>query len=551
MHQINFQNESTVNAEPGQSLLQVALKNGLPHIHACGGNARCSTCRVMVHEGVEHCLPRNPAEQAMADRKGLEPNIRLACQTTVTGPVRVRRLVLDDADLEVAVAHGSVTTGREARIAILFSDVREFTRFSESQMPYDVVHVINRYFRRMGEIVLAHEGFIDKYVGDGLMALFGLNEPDPQKSCRDAIGAGLAMIDALADLNTYLKRTFNTTFGIGVGIHFGAVVIGQVGHPRKMQFTAIGDAVNTASRVESATKDAAVGLLVSDSVRQHLAAFLDTGVEVDAALKGKAGTHRLYEVLSLRPDPNERSFPIGISRLARRALRTVITRRRAPQFLRLAYHDAMTLDPAAAKGGANGSIRFPVELARPENRGLADAANALAPIKVQFPELSWADLIALAGAMAIAQCNGPEIHVPLGRTDAAEPSPEGRLPGRNMAITELKACFASMGLGTRDLVALSGAHTLGRVDGVPFTDNPFTFSNGYHKTLMKRQAAGKAHLLATDNALLSCPECQALVEQYAIDQDLFFRDFAAGYRRMTMIGTALKDEPPPPGLHTV
>lgn len=542
MFNINFQNETAIPGEPGPTILQQALKAGLPHIHACGGNARCSTCRVMVHEGLEHCCPRNPAEQAMAERKGFEANIRLACQTTVTGPVRVRRLVLDDADLEVAVAQGSVTTGREARIAILFSDVREFTRFSETQMPYDVVHVINRYFRRMGEIVLGHDGFIDKYVGDGLMALFGLNEPDPAKACRDAIAAGLDMIAALADLNTYLKRTFGTTFGIGVGIHYGPVVIGQVGHPRKMQFTAIGDAVNTASRVESATKEAGVGLLVSEAVRQHLAPFLETGNEIDCALKGKAGTHRLFEVLALKPDPAELASPAGLARLARRALRGVVTRRKAPQFLRLAYHDAMTLDPAAARGGADGSIRLPEELARPENRGLADAAGTLAPIKLLFPELSYADLVALAGAMAVAQCNGPDIPVVLGRKDSDTPGPEGRLPRRDMSIVELKACFASMGLSTRDLVALSGAHTLGRVDGVPFTDNPFTFTNSYYKTLMKRQAAGKAHLLATDQALLACPECQALVEQYAMDQDLFFRDFAAGYRRMTIIGTGLRED---------
>jgi len=141
----------------------------------------------MVHDGLENCVARNEAEQTMADRKGMEPNVRLACQTRITGPVRVRRLVLDDADLEVAVAAGSITTGKESKIAVLFSDLREFTRFSESQLPYDVVHIVNRYFRRMGEVVLANDGFIDKYVGDGLMALFGLSDSDGVKACRDAV----------------------------------------------------------------------------------------------------------------------------------------------------------------------------------------------------------------------------------------------------------------------------------------------------------------------------------------------------------------------------
>lgn len=545
MARITFQNESVFDEDDHNlTLLQMALKRGLQHIHACGGNARCSTCRVMVHEGVENCQPRNPAEETMAQRKGLDPNVRLACQTKVTGPVRVRRLVLDDADLEIAIAAGSITTGREARIAILFSDVREFTSFSESHLPYDVVHVINRYFRRMGEVILANDGFIDKYVGDGLMALFGLNENDPKKACRDAVSAGLAMLDSLQDLNAYLKKNFGTTFGIGVGIHYGPAVIGNIGHPRRMQFTAMGDTVNTASRVESVTKTAGVSILVSNAVRVVIGGELQTGTEVEIPLKGKEGTHHLYEVIGIKPDPAERSTPQAAARAVRRALRTVVTRRRAPQFLRLAYHDAMTFDRAKNLGGANGSIRFDAELARPENRGLADTAASLHVIKSAFPEVSWADLIAIAGALAVTQCNGPEIPVPVGRADASDASPPGLLPDRNMTIDQLKARFLEMGLGSRDLVALSGAHTLGRVEGVPFTDNPFTFTNSYYKQLLKRRADAKAHMLPTDRALLDDPDCQSIVEMYALDQEAFFRDFAAAYRRMTIVGTGLREDAP-------
>jgi adenylate cyclase len=541
MPKITFQNEQSIEEEDANlTLLQIALKHGLPHIHACGGNARCSTCRVMVHDGLEHCDARNEAEAKMASRKGFEQSVRLACQTKVCGPVRVRRLVLDDADLEVAIASGGLTTGREAKVAILFSDVREFTRFSETHLPYDVVHVINRYFRRMGEVILAHDGLIDKYVGDGLMALFGVNDPSPAKACREAVSAGLAMLESLGDLNEYLKRNFGAAFGIGVGVHYGTAVLGQIGHPRKMQFTAMGDSVNTAARIESATKEAGVGLLVSAEVREHLAAFLETGAEPDLALKGKAGTHKLFEVLALKPDLTERTTPEGLTRAAKRALRSVISRRNAPQFLRLAYHDAMTWDPATRMGGANGSIRRPEELARPENRGLADAVKSLTQVKTVFPELSWADLIAIAGALAVAQCSGPEITVPLGRKDVDGLSPEGRLPGRNMNTEQLKERFLSMGLGWRELVALSGAHTLGRVEGVPFTDNPFTFTNSYYKNLMNRRAGAKAHMLDSDRSLLDCAECKAIVQGYAMDQELFFRDFAAAYVQMTLIGTGIR-----------
>src|SRR5258707_13363466 len=97
MARITYQNEITVEEDNlALTLLQVSLKNGIPHVHACGGNARCSTCRVMVLQGLENVLPRNDDEQHLARKKGLEDAIRLACQTHVAGPVRIRRLVLDD-----------------------------------------------------------------------------------------------------------------------------------------------------------------------------------------------------------------------------------------------------------------------------------------------------------------------------------------------------------------------------------------------------------------------------------------------------------------------
>src|SRR5260370_25459089 len=126
-------------------LLVISLNHGILHVHACGGHARCSPWRVMIRDGRENALPRNPAEEHLASLKGLEPNVRLACQTHVVGPVRIRRLVLDDKDIQIAVAEESKSSGREEHLAILFSDIRDFTPFSEQNLPYDVVHMLNRY----------------------------------------------------------------------------------------------------------------------------------------------------------------------------------------------------------------------------------------------------------------------------------------------------------------------------------------------------------------------------------------------------------------------
>jgi adenylate cyclase len=287
--------------DPDLTLLQISLKHGIPHVHECGGYARCSTCRVMVHAGLENVLPRNGEERLLAERKAFEDNVRLACQTRVTGPVRIRRLVLDAKDVELVHSEPGGACAREQNLAILFSDVRDFTPLAEANLPYDVNHMLNRYFLAAGEAVLQNDGVIDKYIGDGMMALFGLSGGGPTEVCLRAVRAGLRILENLAELNGFLRRAFGVEFGTRIGIHFGEVVTGHIGHPSKMQFTAIGDAVNIASRIESAVKGTAASLLISAAVYEHVRDHVRLGVEVERELKGKQGTYRLYEVVGLRP----------------------------------------------------------------------------------------------------------------------------------------------------------------------------------------------------------------------------------------------------------
>jgi adenylate cyclase len=171
-------------------------------------------------------------------------------------------------------------------------------------MPYDVVHLLNRYFLVMGDAVLENGGTIDKYIGDGLMALFGVEGGEPRDLCLAAVRAGLRMLENLAHLNRYLKEHFEVEFHVRIGIHFGEVVVGRMGHPRDMQYTAIGDPVNMASRIESAVKGTGANLLISEAVHAQVKDDVRTGVVTEAELKGKHGLHRLYEVVDLvrRPD---------------------------------------------------------------------------------------------------------------------------------------------------------------------------------------------------------------------------------------------------------
>ncbi|MCC6972334.1 MAG: hypothetical protein IT434_19130, partial [Phycisphaerales bacterium] len=183
---------------------------------------------MMIIDGIEYCAPRNAKEQAMADRLAFSPEIRLACQTLVSGEVKLRRLVLDDEDIalndQTAPGREPGAVGAEKRIAILFSDIRGFTTFSEARPAYDVIHVLNRYFHLVGHAITEYGGYIDNYMGDGIMALFGVD--DVPEAPQRAIRAGLAMLELVEKFKPYMQMTYGRTFDIGIGIHYGEAVVG-------------------------------------------------------------------------------------------------------------------------------------------------------------------------------------------------------------------------------------------------------------------------------------------------------------------------------------
>ena len=206
----------------------------------------------------------------------------------------------------------------------------------------------------------------------------------------------------------------------------------------------------------------------------------------------------------------------------------------APAHVRLAFHDAGTYDAATQTGGAHGTTRLRDELQRADNTGWGQVCfELLHEVKLAYAEVSWADLIAIAGAAAIVKCGGPVIEVGLGRTDGDEPAPPHRLPGGYEGAGMLKRIFARMGLGPRELVALSGAHSLGHSQRRPFTPEPLVFSNRYFRQLMAQR---EIVLLGTDTALLDDPELRPFVELYAADNERFLADFADAYTRLTWLG---------------
>jgi adenylate cyclase len=292
----------TVPFDGDANLLETLVASGIPITHLCGGRARCSTCRVRVSEGLEGMsLPTAP-ETEMAQRLDFPDEIRLACQATVSSPVTLRRLVLDQADAELASQIGSHglhgPIGREVDVAVLFADVAGFTTIAEALPPYDVIHMLNRFFSGAGEVVEANGGRIDNYIGDAILALFGI-EPQPQPTVA-AIRSGLGLLDVARDLNHYVERIYGRQFKIRIGVDFGEVVFGLLGAEGTARETAIGDVVNVASRLQAANKEVGTEMLVSSSVFNGCSAQIDFGRSFDLDLRGKVGRVRAHEVLGVK-----------------------------------------------------------------------------------------------------------------------------------------------------------------------------------------------------------------------------------------------------------
>lgn len=202
MHKVTyFQSVTVENVPDGRTLLDVSIRQRIPHHHQCGGQARCTTCRVQILDGISRVSAPNEWEQEVASRRGWDEFTRLGCQTKVHGNVTIRLLVRNPQDiivLDFDELHGAGPgEGKEIEAAILFSDIRNFTTFAQRNLPYDVVHMLNHHFTAVTEPVLNNSGVVDKYIGDGVLAAFGVRRKSAATTCKNAVRAALLMQDTV------------------------------------------------------------------------------------------------------------------------------------------------------------------------------------------------------------------------------------------------------------------------------------------------------------------------------------------------------------------
>ncbi len=292
-----------IEVEANESILSASLRAGITHAHACGGKGQCSTCRVVIESGIENCPNRNALEETMAQQLHFSPNIRLACQTKPTGSVKIRRLILNEEDFKVtdslfsSMETGFASIGEVKEVAILFADIRGFTPITEKLLPFDVVYVLNHYFRSVNRAITAYDGQIVNYMGDGLLALFGIRgKPNPALR---AATAALAMLIEVEELKKKFIELYQIEFDIGIGIHYGKSIIGSLS-TKPGDLHIIGDAINLASRIETATKEYKVKILISDTIFHLIKDEVKIGRKFEGVeIKGKTGTYNLLELIGL------------------------------------------------------------------------------------------------------------------------------------------------------------------------------------------------------------------------------------------------------------
>jgi class 3 adenylate cyclase len=189
--------------------------------------------------------------------------------------------------------------GAEKNVTVLFSDIRNFTGMSEEMTPQQVVAFLNDYFTEMVDAVFEHGGVLDKFLGDGLMAVFGSVTDDPGHA-RNAVLAALRMKALLAKINGVRSMSAKPPIAIGIGIHTDDVIVGNIGSRKRLEYTVVGDGVNTSSRLQALNKEFGTTILISETTYQAVQGDFECRQMPDTHLRGKTKDLKIYEVVSMK-----------------------------------------------------------------------------------------------------------------------------------------------------------------------------------------------------------------------------------------------------------
>jgi adenylate cyclase len=285
---LSYGNGRRIRVPKGLSVLEASLRYRLPHASVCGGRARCSTCRIRII-GDCNALPAPSAREAFVlNRVGAtDPAIRLACQLRPNADLSFFQLFMPHAMSANAHAAHPQHIGQERYLVSMFVDMRGSTRLAEQRLPFDTVFIVNRFLNAVSQAVVECGGQPNQFVGDGELALFGMRT-SPQVACRQALRAAALIAANVEELNRFLSHDLHEPIRFGIGIHGGEVIIGDIGYRDHIVFTALGDAVNVAARLQDMTKTLGCEAIISDEVRIMAGLSPNDLTELDVAIRGRA-----------------------------------------------------------------------------------------------------------------------------------------------------------------------------------------------------------------------------------------------------------------------
>jgi adenylate cyclase len=277
-----------VRVPKGLSILETSLRFNIPHASVCGGRARCSTCRVRVVSD-RGALPRPSGREAFVLARvgaSANPAIRLACQLRPQTDVAVIPVLPANVGADFVRNRSRVNIGEERYIVSMFVDMRGSTKFAEARLPFDIVFLINRFLEAASQAVVDAGGQPNQFVGDGLLALFGL-DADPATACRQAMRAAAMVASNVEYMNHEFATELQEPIQFGIGIHGGEVIIGDIGFRDHMVFTALGDAVNVAARLQDMTKALNCAVVVSEEVCKNAGVAPDGLTRAEVSIRGR------------------------------------------------------------------------------------------------------------------------------------------------------------------------------------------------------------------------------------------------------------------------
>ncbi len=295
---IVYSDGTTVYVPPGITVLNASLLANVRHPSVCGGRGCCSTCRIRIEDGAAGLSEPTDEERKVLTRINAAPNVRLACSASVQANVRVHPLLgVHEASSRTLNRSDEFSFGQDIDIAILFADLRGFTELSEHKLPYDIVFLLNQYFQQMGHAIEKENGHVDKVIGDGIMALFGLRT-SLKEGCLSALRAAESMEHELEALNASLQHDLSEPLRMSIGIHCGHVIAGRMGYGSTVGLTAVGDPVNTASRLEGMTRQLNCNLVISQDVLDNAGLERIALPGHDVAVRGRTGMLRVFSLQS-------------------------------------------------------------------------------------------------------------------------------------------------------------------------------------------------------------------------------------------------------------